>query len=174
MDEVNTKINAITEKRLHLIETSIDEGRLLSSPEFAELLNKCKVDWEAIAENFDDVESDEKRQILVWGMGSLDAADYASFLEKIVTKFEAGEVVETVIEEVLSPHGRMQAFVVDNHAHVRIANLLSRIKTKAVNADFKSSLDDIISGADKTALNDYRDGHQGLPQGNIPKVLLAE
>ncbi len=132
MNAVNEKISTIMEKRLHLIETPTDERNLLSSPEFAELLNKCKTDWKGIAENFEDVEG------------------------------------------ALSPYGRMRAFVVDNYAHARVANLLNRIKAKAVNADFKNSLDSIINGEDKTALDDYREGYQGLPEGDIPRVFLAE
>ena len=174
MDEVNEKIAAVIEARLHLIETSVDEAKLLSSVEFSNLLAVCKTNWETVAENFESIEGDDSKKVLIWGMGDLEAENYAGFLEALTTKYEAGNITEAFMEEALSPHGRMRAFIIDNYGHQRIQNVLNRIKARVQDGDFIQSLNEILSGEDKDSLDEYREGHEGLEQGNIPEVLLAE
>jgi hypothetical protein len=173
MTEINQKIKVITDKRLHLIETAIDEGNLLQSQELQALQAKCSADWLKIAENIELVDGgDENKKIVIYGLELISPQNYATVIETLVTKYENGKVTEDLIQTVLYPMGRMSAFVKDNFGHPRVIVALNRIKTKSSNANLKNGLDRILSGLVKTRLDEFRAAHQGMPEGNIPTILL--
>lgn len=173
MTEINQKIKAITDKRLHLIETAIDEGNLLESQELQALQAKCSTDWNHIADNIELIDGgDENKKIVIYGLELISPESYIIVIESLVTKYENGKVTENLIQTVLYPMGRMSAFVKDNFTHPRVIVALNRIKTRSSNTNLKNGLDRILSGLAKTRLDEFRAAHQGMPEGNIPTILL--
>jgi hypothetical protein len=173
MNEINQKIKAITDKRLHLIETAIDEGNLLQSQEMLDLQGKCSVDWVQIISNLDKIGGgDEAKKLAIYGLGQLSAQNYMTAIERLVTKYESGLLTEKLIEVVLSPMGRMEHFVIDNFNHSRIIGIVNRIKVKSTNAALKNELNKILSGSDKSMRDSFREAHAGFAEGNTPIVIL--
>jgi hypothetical protein len=173
MNEINQKIKAITDKRLHLIETAIDEGNLLKSQEMLNLQGKCSADWVQIVSNLDKIDGgDEAKKLAIYGLGQLSAQDYMSAIEALITKYEGGLLAEKLLEVVLSPMGRMGHFVTDNFNHTRVIAALNRIKLKSTNAELKNELNDILSGSDKLMRDNFREAHAGFAEGNTPIVIL--
>jgi hypothetical protein len=173
MNEVNQKIKAITDKRLHLIETAIDEGNLLQSQEMLNLQGKCSVDWVHIVSNLDKIDGgDEAKKLAIYGLGQLPAQDYMSAIEALLTKYEAGLLTEKLLEVVLSPMGRMGYFLTDNFNHPRVITALNRIKLKSTNTALKNELNNILSGSDKLMRDNFREAHAGFAEGNTPIVIL--
>lgn len=173
MTEINQKIKAITDKRLHLIETAIDEENLLQSQEMLHLQGRCSTDWMQIVANLDQIDGgNESIKLVIFGFGQLSPQDYMAVIEAFVTKYENGSLGEKLLEAVLSPMGRMGYFVTDNFNHPRVVAALNRIKVKSTNAAFKNELDDILSGTDKTMRDNFREAHAGMPEGNTPIVIL--
>lgn len=173
MTEINQKIKAITDKRLHLIETAIDEGNLLQSQEMLNLQGKCSVDWAQIVSNLDKIDGgDEAKKLAIYGLGQLPAQDYMTAIETLVTKYENGLWAENLLEVLLSPMGRMGHFVTDNFAHPRVITALNRIKVKSTNAALKNELNSILSGSEKSMRDNFREAHAGFAEGNTPIVIL--
>lgn len=173
MQEVNQKIKAITDKRLHLIETAIDEGNLWQSQEMLNLQGKCTTDWMQIVANLDLIDGgDESKKLAIFGLSQLSPQNYMTVIETFVTKYENGTLTEKILGVVLSPLGRMGHFVTDNFNHPRIITALNKIKVKSTNAAFKKELGDILSGADKTIRDNFREAHAGFAEGNTPIVIL--
>lgn len=173
MTEINQKIKAITDKRLHLIETAIDEENLWQSQEMLNLQGKCTTDWMQIVSNLDLIDGgDELKKLAIFGLSQLSPQDYMAVIEAFVTKYENGTLTEKLLEVVLSPLGRMGYFVTDNFNHPRVIAALNRIKVKSTNAALKNELDDILSGADKTMRDNFREAHAGFAEGNTPIVIL--
>lgn len=174
MIEVNQKIKAITDKRLHLVETALDEGNLFQSQELLNLQGKCSTDWMQIITNLEKIDGgDDAKKLAIYGLGQLSAQDYMTSIESLVTKYENEEVSENIVKTILYPMGRMGAFIKDNFSHARVIAVLNRIKAKSTNAAFKVELDNVLSGSAKSRLDNFRDAHQGMAEGNIPIVLLA-
>lgn len=173
MTEINQKIKAITDKRLHLIETAIDEGNLLKSQEMISLQGKCSVDWMQIISNLDKIDGgDEAKKLAIYGLGQLPAQDYMTAIESYITKYEDGSLAETLLEVVLSPMGRMSHFVIDNFNHPRVIAALNRIKVKSTNVALKNELNNILNGSEKSMRDDFREAHAGFAEGNTPIVIL--
>lgn len=173
MTEINQKIKAVTDKRLHLIETAIDEGNLWQSQEMLNLQGKCATDWMQIVANLDLISGgDESKKLAIYGLSQLSPQNYMTVIEAFVTKYENGTLTEKLLEVVLSPLGRMGYFVTDNFNHPRVIAALNRIKVKSTNAALKNELDTILSGADKTIRDNFREAHTGFAEGNTPIVIL--
>ncbi len=173
MNAVNQKVKAITDKKLHVIISAIEVGSLLKSPEFLALQQTCETDWNQILENMSSLEGgDDAKKLVFLGMSQLSAQNYATLLEGVTTRYENGEIAEVALKSLLFNEGRMGAFVVDNFSHSRVGSVLRRINSKTTDAAFKQRIAGILSGNAKTSLDEYRDGHVGLAEGNIPKVLL--
>jgi hypothetical protein len=174
MNDVNQKIKAITDKKLHLLEVSaLDEHALFESSEFIALQAKCSADWIQIISNIDKIDGgDSAKKLAIFGLSQLSAQDYMTAVETFVTKYESGSISEILLEIVVSPTGRMSNFLTDNFNHPRVIAVLNRIKVKSTNLTLKSDLNDILSGADKTMRDDFREAHAGLAEGNSPIVIL--
>jgi hypothetical protein len=174
MTEVNQKIKAITEKKLHLLEVSaLDEQALFSSQEFLSLQVKCNIEWVNIISNLDKIDGgDEAKKLAIYGLGQLPAQNYMTAIESLVTKYENGLLTEKLLEIVLSPMGRMGYFVTDNFNHPRIIAALNRIKVKSTNVALKNELNNILSGSDKLMRDNFREAHAGFAEGNTPIVIL--
>jgi hypothetical protein len=173
MTEINQKIKAITDKRLHLIETALDEDNLFQSQELLNLQQKCSADWVKIIENLNAIDSgDEGKKLIIYGLGQLAAQDYMTVIESLVTKYENGAASEQLVNLVLFPMGRMSDFLTDNFSHVRVVAIINRIKAKSSDAAFKGELDNVLSGRAKSILDNFREAHAGLPEGSTEIVIL--
>jgi hypothetical protein len=171
--EINQKIKAITDKRLHLIETSIDEGNLWQSQEMLNLQEKCSTDWMHIIENLGKIEGgDNAKKLAIFGLSNLSAQNYMTTIELLITKYEADAISETLIDAALFPMGRMGYFLTDNFNHPRVVAAINRVKTKSANSALNNRLNDILTGADKTMRDNFRAAHAGMPEGNTPIVIL--
>lgn len=174
MTDLNQKVQAVVDEGLHNINTAIDVKTLTDSPEFAALKQKCLADWEEIGGNIETVGNGETGKRLVFLASSfLPAADYMTFLEAMATKHSADLVSDAAIKDLLFNEGQMGAFVVDNFGHVRVIAVLNSIKNKTTDNALKQRIDGILDGSAKTALDEFRDGHEGLPEGDIPEVILG-
>lgn len=176
MTEINEKLELVIGKKLHLLDDANAFARLRRDPDFAFVEDKCKTDWSAIIDNFEAIEGGEVPQrLVVSAFQALDAADYMSAIEKLVTRFEAGTVGKPIMHEVLNPEGRMQAFLADNHANARVTAALNKIKAKiSDDPDMVSQIDGVLSGGTKLNFDKFRDAHQDTSEGNIPIILLSE
>lgn len=176
MAEINGKLERVTGKKLHLLDDANAFSRLQRDPDFALLENKCKADWGEIIDHFEAIEGGEESwKLVVSALQVLDAEDYMSAIEKLITRFEAGTVGEPVMDWILNPPGRMRAFLADNHAHARVSAALARIKVKVGGTrDLKTRIDDLSSGKSKLGIDQFRDAHQDTSEGNIPTILLAD
>ena len=175
MTELNQKVKTVTDKKLDVFISEIEIQDLFDSQEFKDLEVVCKRDWSDIVDNLDLIEGGDKEKNLVfWGMGQLSAADYIALIENITTKYEADSVSEKLLNEVMFPHGKMRAFIADNYAHARVNLVLNRVKNKSADISMKGRITRILTGKDKSTLDSYREAHAGLPEGNIPKILLGE
>lgn len=176
MTEINEKLGLVTGKKLHLLDDGNAFARLQRDQDFAFVENKCKTDWSDIIENFEAIEGGEVAQrLIVSAFQALDAGDYMSAIEKLVTRFEADTVGKPVMLEILNPAGRMRAFLADNHAHLRVTAALNKIRAKVGDdAEMINQIDNILSGDTKLNFDKFRDAHQDTSEGNIPKILLAE
>lgn len=174
MTEINTKLELVIGKKIHLNDDSAMFYMLQRESNFTVIENKCKADWSSIIDNFEAIEGGEVAQkMVVWAFQALDAGDYMSAIEKLVTRFEAGTVSKPVILEILYPKGRMRAFLADNHAHARVTAVLNKIKAKVGgDAELITQIDDMLSGESKLRSDKFRDAHQDTSEGNIPQVLL--
>ena len=173
MTEVNQKIKAITDKRLHLIETAIDEGNLMQSQEMLNLQGKCNVDWVQIISNLDQIDGgDEAKKLAVYGFGQLPAQDYMTVIETLITSYETNSISEKLLQVVLFPMGRMGYFVTDNFNHPRVVAALNRVKVKSTTLSLKDRMTKILSGIAKARRDDFREAHAGFAEGNTPIVIL--
>lgn len=173
MTEVNQKIKAITDKRLHLIETAIDEGNLLQSQEMLNLQGKCSVDWALIISNLDEIDGgDEAKKLAIYGLGQLPAQDYMTVIESLIIKYETNLISENILKVVLFPMGRMGYFVTDNFNHPRIVSALNRVKVKSTTVALKDRMTKILSGVAKQRRDDFREAHAGFSEGNTIIVIL--
>ena len=98
-------------------------------------------------------------------------------LETIVAKVEAGAIPpgisgDGVIYDMCFPVGRMNAFTADNFDHPRVISLLNRFKAKLKDEKLKSTIDRILSGVSKLMTDNMRADYAGMPEGDIPKVIL--
>lgn len=174
MNIIDAKITAIRDGRFHLVETAIDEESLLQSEKFLSLQTKCVADWQHVVEHFSEIAGgDESKKLVIYGFGQLSAQDYMTVIESMVTKYENGEVSGDIIGAALFPLGRMQAFVRDNFSYPRVIAAIGRVKAKSTDASFKARLDKILDGTSKAMLDDFRDAHEGMPEGDIPKIILS-
>lgn len=176
MTEINDKLELVIRKKLHLLDDPSAFSKLQSDPDFAFVENKCKIDWLRIIDNFQAIEGGEiAKKLVVAALQVLEAGDYMSAIEKVVTRFEAGTVDQTIIQVVLDPEGRMQAFLADNYVHNRVTTALNKIKAKAADEpEIKALIDNILSGESKIGFDEIREDFAGTGYGNIPKVLLAK
>lgn len=176
MAEINEKLTLVIEKKLHIYEDAGGFPRMQRDPDFAFVENKCKTDWDDIIDNFEAIEGGEEAQrLVVSALQALDAGDYMSAIEKLVTRFEAGTVDKPIMHEVLNPEGRMRAFLADNHAHARVTAALNKIRVKVGDdADMKTQIDDLLSGETKTGFDEIREDFAGTGYGNIPMIALAD
>lgn len=173
MTEINQKIKAITEKRLHLIETAIDEGNLLQSQEMLNLQGKCSLDWAQIISNLDKIDGgDEAKKLAIYGLGKLPSQDYMTVIENIITKYEANSVSEKILQVVMFPMGRMGYFVTDNFNHARMVSALNRVSVKSTTVSLKDRMTKILSGVAKQKRDEFREAHAGFAEGNTPIVIL--
>ncbi len=173
MTEINQKIKAITEKRLHLIETAIDEGNLLQSQEMLNLQGKCSVDWAQIISNLDKIDGgDEAKKLAIYGLGQLLSQDYMTVIEDMIEKYEANSISEKILQVVMFPMGRMGYFVTDNFNHARVVAALNRVKVKSTTISLKDRMTKILSGVAKQKRDDFREAHAGFAEGNTPIVIL--
>lgn len=176
MSAINQLVQNLMSQKLHIVESSLDVEAREESQEFQQLENKCKTDWSNIIDNFESIEGgDAARRLVVTAFQALEAKDYMTAIEKVVTRFEAGTVQKSIMLEMIRPAGRMQAFLADNHAHPRVISALNRINAKVSDdADLVAGIHAILNGGKKLALDKFRDAHQDTSEGDIPKVLLAE
>jgi hypothetical protein len=173
MTDVNMQIKVITDKKLNVFISEIEVQNLLDSSEFQALRTKCNTDWAQILEHLDLVEGgDEAKKLIVAGLGDLSAQNYMTAVESIVTKYENGGTSDKVIESLLYPLGRMRAFMRDNYQHPRVVAVLNKIKSKTTIAALKGDIDRLLDGTAKERLEDFRDAHDGMSEGDIPKVIL--
>lgn len=165
-----------------LILKKIDEAAP-DAPSLYQLLNKdtdfiaiqakCKTDWSDIMDNLSAINGGEKgKGFVLRAMQAMTANDYISLLEKTATLYEAGTINDTVMRMIVTPSGRMRAFVTDNYQHVRVSAVLNRFKTKTGDAEFKIGLTQIISGEAKTAMDAFRLAYTGTSLGNVPQIIL--
>lgn len=176
MNTVNQLVEDLKAGELHVVETALDVVARQESQEFQQLENECKTNWSSIIDNFEVIEGgEEAKKLVVSAFQALDAEDYMTTIEKMVTRFEAGTVNKSIILEMLRPTGRMQAFLVDNHDHPRVVGALNKIKAETSDdADLIAEIDAILDGDAKLALDKFRDAHEDTSEGDIPKVLLTE
>ena len=173
MTEVNAKAKAITDKKLHVMEASYEPERLLGSPEYQALRARCTTDWEQIVGKFEKIEGgDEAKKLVINGLENLTAQNYMTAVERIVVKYQAGVISDDVIRALHVPMGRMRAFLIDNHAHPRVAAALNQIRAKTKNAQLKVSLGETLDGSDKADYERDRVELAGTPEGDIPKIIL--
>jgi|GEM_PF-5301710 len=174
MTLVNQKVQAVVDEGLHNINTAIDVKTLTESPEFIALKQKCLADWQEISGSVESIGNGDAGKRLVFLASSyLPAAEYMTFMEAIVGKHGADLVSDAAMKDLLFNEGQMGAFVVDNFSHARVIAALNTIKNKTVDNAFKQRIDGILDGSAKAALDEFRDGHEGLPEGNIPEVILG-
>ncbi len=93
-------------------------------------------------------------------------------VERLVSKYESGKMSEEAVKALLGPTGRMQNFIVDNHAHPRVIAVLNRIRTKTKDPALHERIAETLDGSDKELLDTYRDDHQGMPEAGGPPVIL--
>lgn len=173
MNTVNQKVKAITDKKLHVIISAIEVGSLLKSPEFLDLQQTCGSDWNQILQNMSSLAGgDDAKKLVFLAMSQLSPQNYATLLEGVTTHYEGGQITEIGLNSLLFNDGRMGAFVVDNFNHPRVIGILNRINSKTTDTAFKQRISGILSGNARVSLDEYREGHIGLAEGNIPKVLL--
>lgn len=174
MTLVNQKVQAVVDEGLHNINTAIDVKTLTDSPEFVALKQKCLADWQGISGNIESSgNGDTGKRLVFLGCSYLPAADYMTFMETIVGKYSADLVTDPAMKDLLFNEGQMGAFIVDNFSHARVIAVLNTIKNKTADNAFKQRLEGILDGSAKAALDDFRVGHEGLPEGNIPVVILG-
>lgn len=176
MNTINQLVEDLKAEELHVIETALDVVARQESQEFQQLETECKTNWNSIIDNFEAIEGgEEAKKLVVSAFQVLDAEDYMTAIEKMVTRFEAGTIQKSIMLEMLRPTGRMQAFLVDNYDHPRVVAALNKIKVKASDdADLIAEIDAILNGEAKLALDKFRDAHEDTSEGDIPKVLLTE
>jgi len=174
MGQVNQKVEDVINTGLHNTNTSIDVKTLLDSASFIALKQKCISDWQQIGQNIEHVGSGDSGHTLVFlAMSYLNAADYMSFLESVVLKYSNNLVSDLRIKSLLFNEGPMGAFIVDNYNHNRVISILNTIKNKTADNAFKQRINGILDGSAKETLDGFREGHEGLPEGDIPEVLLG-
>jgi hypothetical protein len=176
MAEVNQLIENVKKAGILKVDNAFEAELREDNKTFKQLEAKCKTDWNSILENFEAIEGGEDaKKLVVSSFQILDAADYMSAIEKLVTRFEAGTATKAIIVESMNPSGRMQAFLEDNNTHARVIAALNKIKTKVGDdAELVTGIDAILNGSAKLELDKFRDAHQDTAVGDIPKVLLAE
>jgi hypothetical protein len=112
------------------------------------------------------------------GLQALDPADYMSALEQLAEQFEKGALDKSIMDEAMHPRGRMVAFLEDNYTHPRVVAFLNKVKAKIGNdesmANTKEYIDEILGGQAKTATDLYREDFEGMPEGDIPKIILPQ
>jgi hypothetical protein len=161
-----------------VMEASYEPERLLDSPEFQALRTKCTTDWQQIAANIEKVQGgNEARKLVIYAFENLTPQNYMTALEAIVAKVEAGAIPpgvsgDGVIYDMCYPEGRMNAFAADNFDHPRVISLLNRFKAKLKDEKLKSTIDRILSGVSKLMTDNMRADYAGMPEGDIPKVIL--
>lgn len=73
----------------------------------------------------------------------------------------------------LTPTGRMQAFYADNWENPRVRKLLSGLRPMLLKeASVVLRIDSILSGESKKGIDAFREGYEGLPEGDIPRMIL--
>ena len=173
MTDVNTKVKAITDKNLHVMEASYEPEQLLGSPEYQALRAKCTTDWEQIATNIDKVQGgDEAKKLVIYAFENLSPQNYMTAVERVVAKYQEGMVSDAVIRALHLPMGRMRAFLIDNYNHSRVTAALNKIRTKTKDSQLKASLGETLDGSDKADYERDRVELAGTPEGDIPKVIL--
>lgn len=174
MTEVNQKIKAITDKKLHLLEVSaLDEQALFSSQEFLNLQVKCCTDWTHIVSSLDKIDGgDQAIKLAIYGLGQLPVQDYMSAIETLVTKYEANSISEEILQVAMFPMGRMSYFLTDNFNHTRVVAVLNRVKVKSTTLSLKNRMTKILSGVAKQSRDNFREAHAGFAEGNTPIVIL--
>ena len=177
MTNINEKVaplaakQATIPKHLRMVDDTTD---LYVTPEFQALRAKCTTDWEQIVANIEKFQGgDETRIIIIHAFENITPQSYIIAIENLVTKYENGSASEELIDAILYPIGRMRGFAKDNFNHPRIIAAINRIKAISNNVTFKSQLDRILTGAAKASLDNFREAHQGMPEGDIPVILLT-
>lgn len=175
MTSVNTRLSAIVASKIPEIDSAVRIEKLNGNSDFTALKLISKDDWSAILDHLSSVNGGEvAKKVLFWSMADLTPANYASFLDKATTLFEGNTINSTLMEEALFPEGRMQDLVTDNYQHALIAPVLTRVKAKTTDNALIARLTSIQSGAAKTALDGFREGHQGLPEGDTPVITIPD
>ncbi len=175
MAPINQIVDNLAEDTLLVVENPLIRSLQQEAADYKNLENICKTDWSEIIDNLGSVVGGEAGcKVVISALQCLDAADYMSALEKIVGHVEQGELDKKALKYILfSTGGRMRAFLEDNYTHPRTIALLNKIKVKvAGDANMIEYINRILSGAAKLSTDQFRDAHQGLAIGNIPRIIL--
>jgi len=169
METLNAVQSKVDQKKINIFEYP----ELLSNfPEYTTLEAQSKTEWRDALANLQIIApSDVAKRILFESFQSLDANDYLEFLNRAASLCENGQISKGIFGDVLSPSGRMQAFLVDNYNYPAVRNLLERARRIFFdNAQEIKAIDSILSGDSKEMLDNYRKAHAGL-KGESPEEL---
>ena len=174
MAPVNALITNLVNLGLDEVDNTFEENQRDLSDEFILLQNKCNTDWASIIDNFELIQGgDSERKMVISALQVLGASNYITAIDKFVARFEAGTLDKKFILELLSPRGRMEAFLADNHHHTRVITALNKIKVKvADDADLVETINETLNGDAEEEIDLFRLAHTGLPEGNIPEILI--
>lgn len=174
MAPVNELITSLVNLGLDVLDNAFEEDKRDAANEYIQLQNKCATDWSSIIDDFESIQGgDNERKLVISAIQVLGATNYINAIDKFVARYEAGTLDKKFILEVLRPRGRMEAFLADNHAHARVVTALNKIKVKvAGDVELTEEINDILNGNAKLEIDLFRSAHIGVPEGNIPSVLI--
>ena len=174
VNQINQHIQSITSQKLHEINSELDAQNFAESADFTQLEAMMRDHWPEILANFELVEGgNDGKIIIVAAFQALDAPDYMSALETLASKLSQGQIEKIVMLAAIFPSGRMQAFLADNYQHQRVQAFLADLKPRfAGDAETQAAITSLEDGTAKTEIDHFREGHQNLPEGDIPVVML--
>lgn len=176
MNQINQIIQSLVDQKVNVVKTAIDEQTLSNAPEFTQLQALAGTHWNAILNDFNAiVAGNEGKIVMVDAFQSLNATDYMSALEALASKFSQGQIEKPVMLASIFPAGRMKAFLADNYQHPRVQSFLANVKPRFTgDAETQAAIANLENGTTKTELDHFREGHQNLPEGDIPVVTLPQ
>jgi hypothetical protein len=175
INEVNVKIDALVQERVHLTTTPLSVGERSIHEDFVALKAFCEDHWVQMIQNLDQVNHGNiGKGLVIEALQVLDATDFMTAFEALVAKLEAGTLDSDLVTTAMSFNMlKMRGFFPDNYQHPRVVAALNKIKAKAANDQkLVERIDRILSGEAKAMLDETREAYEGMPEGDIPIILI--
>lgn len=157
------------------IDTAADRKFIVVSADFLALKNLVLGNWSSTIDNWDQITADNVigGQFLFLIFEELPAVDFIALLEKIAELPSDSKTFKSAAPRIFDGWGKMRGFLADNYQHPRVVALLNKLKPHFESTTSTgNNITRLLSGQAKADIDNFREAHVGLPEGNIPTVLL--